>query len=169
MVVRICSQLRPGLNIAYDVMNATLPIAGKPDATTARFCSATPISTNRSGNSFLNASMRVDTVRSAQRPTMFLSARAASTRPAPNPLRRGSASGASSKIFGCSFSDSFNILFMLTDYLSAQCAQFVQKYFALLICRNLISWSFAGGVAMPAVIALYLGNAFAGDGVRDDD
>src|SRR5215831_8171625 len=53
MVVRTCSQLRPGLNIAYDVMNGILPIAAMPLATDAMFCSATPSSTKRSGYFFL--------------------------------------------------------------------------------------------------------------------
>ena len=50
IVVRICSQLRPGENIAYDEKNGYFPIAAIPEATLAIFCSAIPISIKRSGN-----------------------------------------------------------------------------------------------------------------------
>jgi hypothetical protein len=51
--------------MAYDVMNGILPIAAMPLATDAMFCSATPSSTKRSGNFFLNGSACALSVRSA--------------------------------------------------------------------------------------------------------
>src|SRR3989338_7878951 len=70
-------------------MKGILPQAAMPDATEAIFCSATPISTNLSGNSFANASERVDSVRSAQSTTTFLSFLPASTNPSPYPFLVG--------------------------------------------------------------------------------
>src|SRR3989344_9134251 len=71
-------------------MNGTLPAMARPAAMDAMDCSDTPICTNRSGNAFLNASTRVDSVRSAHSVTTRGSFRAASTNPSPNPLRVGS-------------------------------------------------------------------------------
>src|SRR3989338_7335454 len=70
-------------------MKGILPQAAIPEATEAIFCSATPISTNLSGNSLANASERVDSVRSAQSTTTFLSFLPASTNPSPYPFLVG--------------------------------------------------------------------------------
>ncbi len=100
MVVRICSQFRPGENIAYEVINGILPIAAIPLATLAIFCSAIPISKNRSGNFSLNKCIWVDSVRSAHRPTTCLSSVAAAKSPSPNPFRRVSVSTSFANNFG---------------------------------------------------------------------
>src|SRR3989344_4746500 len=102
MFVRICSQFLPGENIAYDETKGILPIAAMPDATDADDCSIIPISKNRFGNSFANASIFVDSVRSQQSPTTRSSARPASTSPSPKPARIGACSTSVSKSFGLS-------------------------------------------------------------------
>ncbi len=45
----------------------------------------------------------------------------------------------------------------------------MQKDFALFVGWDFVGRAFARGIAVPAIVALNLGNAFAGDGVRDDD
>ena len=72
------------------------------------FCSATPTSTYRSGNSFWNIWARVDSDKSAQRTTTFGSFLPAATAPNPNPSRVGLASSlALSKMFSTSFAALF--------------------------------------------------------------
>src|SRR3989338_1945346 len=70
-------------------MNGTFPAIAIPAPILASDCSATPICTNRSGNAFLNASDLVDSVKSQQRTTTFLSRLPASTTPSPYPFRVG--------------------------------------------------------------------------------
>src|SRR3989344_8274249 len=57
------------------------------------FCSATPSSMKRSGNRLANHSIRVDSVRSAHKPTTRSYSSAAATSPCPNPSRVGIISG----------------------------------------------------------------------------
>ena len=89
MVVRTCSQLLPGENMAYPAIKGIFPIADIPEATDAIFCSAMPTCTNRSGNVSAKIFVRVEPVRSAQRATTFSFCSPASFSPSPYPLRLG--------------------------------------------------------------------------------
>src|SRR3989338_5966308 len=57
MVVLICSQLRPGENIAYEEQKGIFPMVLKPDAVVTKLCSATPTCMNRAGNLMPSVSM----------------------------------------------------------------------------------------------------------------
>src|SRR3989338_2301449 len=128
-------------------MKGTLPASAMPAATVAIFCSATPISIKRSGNFFSNTSARVDSLRSAQRTTTRSSIVPASTRPAPKPSRVAIFSTSSANTFADSF---------------------VWGLIMLKLCKKARSFLFRGRLAVPTVIALYLGHALAGDGVRNN-
>src|SRR3989344_8217574 len=130
-----------------------------PAATVAKFCSATPISTNRAGNSLWNHSARVDSSRSAESTTTRSSAFPASTTPLPNPSRVGAMSGLS-KIFAASFASGFNISLVFALDLPAQRAQFVEEFRRFFFRRRF---------AVPFIVELNFMNTLAGDGVGDDD
>src|SRR3989344_2176417 len=138
-------------------MNGTFPTAAMPEATVAIFCSATPISTKRSGNSFWNNSARVLSVRSAQRTTMRGSAFPASTTPCPKPSRVGavliSAMNASAERCASGLS-----IFMRDFTLHR--ANLFEKPLSFFARRRL---------AVPAIIKLNFGHALAGNRVRDDE
>ena len=118
IVVLICSQLRPGENVAYEAMKGIFPEMPNPAATAAIFCSATPSSKYRSGNLFANAMTRVDSVTSAQSATTFRFASPAATRPSPNPSRVGFCSTSLSNSFGFSFAAGFSIIIILPYFVN---------------------------------------------------
>src|SRR3990167_493986 len=95
--------------MAYELIKGILPIAASPDATDARFCSATPSWINRFGNFSLNIFILVDSVRSAQRPTTCKFFSPAAKSPSPNPWRIGICSTFSSNIFSFSFKRGLSI------------------------------------------------------------
>src|SRR3989344_6231360 len=130
-----------------------------PAATVAIFCSATPISMNREGNSLWNHSARVDSSRSAERTTTRSSAFPASTTPFPNPSRVAACSGLL-KIFAASFASELSILLMFTLDLPAKCAEFVEEFLRLFL---------RGGLAVPFVVEFHILHPFAGNGMCDDD
>src|SRR3990167_6986373 len=88
-------------------MKGILPEMPSPAAMAAKFCSATPISKNRSGNFFENASERVDSVRSAQSTTTLGSRSPPATTPAPSPPRVAFCSTPVSNNFWFSFAAGF--------------------------------------------------------------
>src|SRR3989344_8495924 len=140
-------------------MKGILPAAANPAASVARFCSATPTSTKRSGNSFSNHSARVDSLRSAQRTTIFLSILPASTTPCPNPSRVGFRSTSLSNSSGLSCA-SMRIMsgIFARDSPTARADSFEESR----------RFFFRRGLAVPVVVELYFRHALAGDSVRDD-
>ncbi len=96
-----------------------------PLATVAIFCSATPSSMNRSGNSFSNHSARVDSFRSAQRTTTRASAFPASTEPVPKPSRVGAISISGENIFSESFDNKW---IAFNDKFSVNSIEFDSKF-----------------------------------------
>src|SRR3989344_7446398 len=87
MVVRICSQFRPGEKAAKERMKGILPIAAIPLATPAKFCSATPTSKNLSGNFLAKLLIQTDSFKFAVSATTRWSFSPANTNPSPNPVR----------------------------------------------------------------------------------
>ena len=85
-------------------------MAAIPEETVTRFCSATPISINLFGNFSANKFICVDSVKSAQRATTFLSASPAKSKPCPKPFRVGACSQSWLKIFGFNFNFGLSIL-----------------------------------------------------------
>src|SRR3989344_2233673 len=140
-------------------MKGILPMAASPDATEARFCSATPTWINRLGNFSLNKFILVDSVKSAQSPTTCGFFSPAASNPSPNPWRLGTCSTSLSNIFAFSFKSGFNMLFVFTFYLTTEGAEFFDRHLALL---------FVGRFTMPAIIAFELWHALACDGVGYD-
>src|SRR3989344_93994 len=130
-----------------------------PAATVAMFCSATPISMKRPGNSFWNHSARVDSVRSALKTTTRSSAFPASTAPLPKPSRVGAMS-CLSNIFSVSFASGLVILLVFAGNLAAERTEFIQEFRGFFLRRRF---------AVPFVVEFDVVNTFAGDGVRDDD
>src|SRR3989344_1065561 len=124
-----------------------MPALAMPAATVAMFCSATPSSIKRSGNSFWNHRARVLSARSPQSTTTRGSARAASIVPVPKPSRVGRFSTSSEKIFSASFASGLSM------------ADLFQEPLSLFFRRRL---------SVPVVIAFYLRHALARDRVRDD-
>src|SRR3989344_5908951 len=186
-------------------MNGILPTATIPLATVAIFCSATPISINRSGKTFSNSSARVDSFKSAQSTTTFTFFWPASTTPTPNPSRVGFFSIFSSNIFSTNFASGLSI--PSEDNLALHCRLFrvkkcehtrhriihtivrnrvaAQKQRCQVVLLGIFVWEFAfhradffeelfrlffgGRFAVPAIVALYFGNALTRNGVRDDE
>src|SRR3989344_4376893 len=87
MVVRICSQFRPGEKIANEPMKGILPIAAIPLATHDKFGSATPISKNLSGNFSAKSLIQPDSFKFAVSATTRWSFSPANTKPSPKPAR----------------------------------------------------------------------------------
>src|SRR3989344_4484429 len=141
-------------------MKGILPAAANPAASLARFCSATPTSTYRSGNSFSNHSARVDSLRSAQRTTMFLSVFPASTTPCPNPSRVGfrSTSALNNSGSRCASIRIMSGIFA-RDPSAAGPDPFQES-------RRLL---FAGRFTVPVVVELYFRHAFPRNRMGDDD
>src|SRR3989344_4075172 len=141
-------------------MKGILPAAANPAASVARFCSATPTSTYRSGNSFSNHSARVDSLRSAQRTTMFLSVFPASTTPCPNPSRVGfrSTSVPNSSGSRCASVRIMSGVFA-RDPPAAGPDPFQEP-------RRLL---FRGRFTVPVVVELYFRHALPRNRVGDDD
>src|SRR3989338_4793676 len=109
------------------------------------FCSATPSSIYRLGYFSLKASMRVLSAKSAQSATTFGLVSPSSKRALPNPSRV------------CAiFSES--LMFAL-DF-ALHCAQ---------LCKKPRGFLLVGRFAVPAVVELDFFDAFAGDGVRQNE
>src|ERR1051325_4768772 len=133
-------------------MEGVYHVAAIPEATLARFCSATPTTINRSGNAFLKRIICVDSVRSAQRPTTFSFCLPASRKPSPKPFRIASCSTSFSNTFG------FNLL-MLTFDLPSESAQLGQSHFGLFLVRRF---------TVPMKVAFAFFDAFTGDRMRNN-
>ena len=96
---RIWSHALPEAKTPKVQANGTLPMRANPAAVPNISCSATPSPKNLSGNSFLNHSARVESVRSAERTTTSLLALPSSIKAFPNPSLVGTIFNAASAIF----------------------------------------------------------------------
>src|SRR3989344_7210583 len=153
MVVLICSQLRPGENIAYEEQKGIFPMVLKPDAVVTNLCSATPTCMNRAGNLSANKCILVDSVRSAESPTTFLFSSPAWSSPLPKPFRIGTCSTSGLNNLGFNFSFGFNIL----DW--SMCFKFGKR---------LLGFFFRGRFPVPFIIAFHKAHAFAGYSVGNN-
>ncbi len=100
IVVRICSQFRPGEKAAYEAQKGIFPITAIPEATDAIDCSAIPTCTKRLGNASANTFVFVEEVRSAASATTRISASPASLSPSPYPFLFGAVSTSALNRFG---------------------------------------------------------------------
>src|SRR3989344_451504 len=137
-------------------MNGIFPATAMPAATPAIFCSATPISTKRSGNSFWNPSARALSDRSAQSTTIRESVFPASTTPFPNPSRVDAFSISVANTLFDNFASGLSIFVW---NFTAHCANLFQKSFSLFFRRRF---------TVPAIIKFYFRHALTGDSVCDD-
>src|SRR3989344_4038192 len=138
-------------------MNGTLSTAALPPPKAAIFCSATPTSMKRSGNSFWNHSARVDSERSAHSTTTRPFSFPASTVPVPNPSRVGFWSISSANSFAESLAASSGILVRQAP---AHGADFLEEPLPLFRRRRL---------AGPVIVEFDLGHALPRDRVGDDE